>query len=209
MGVAAPRRLHHSDSRDPKMIQPGDTLLNGVTGEELTFLETAASTGGEYVELMCTVRPGGFVAAAHIHPSQSETFTTVEGSLDLRIGRDHMRLEAGEGVTVLPGAPHKFWNDGAKPVVFRCVVRPALQFESLIETMFTLAAEGRTNRKGMPNPVRMAAIARAHRDVIRLAGVPVWMQDAGTLAAMPLAHLLGYATPRPQAARGRNPILAS
>ncbi len=191
------------------MIKPGDTLFNTVTGEELTFFETAASTGGEYVELMCTVRPGGFVAAAHIHPSQSEEFTTVEGTLDLRAGRNRMRLEAGESAIVEPGVPHRFWNDGDQPVVFRCVVRPALQFESLIETMFTLAAEGRTNRKGMPNPVRMATIARAHRDVIRLAGVPAWLQDLGTLAAMPLARVCGYTTARPRPAHGRNPIAAS
>jgi quercetin dioxygenase-like cupin family protein len=190
------------------VIHPGDTLINHVTGEELTFFETAASTDGEYVELMCTVRPGGFVAAAHIHPSQSETFTTVEGTLDLRVGRDRMRLEPGESAIVAPGTPHRFWNNGAEPAVFRCVVRPALQFESLIETMFTLAAEGRTNRKGMPNPVRMAAIARAHRDVIRLAGVPAWLQDLGTLAAMPLARVCGYTAARPPA-HGRNPIAAS
>ena len=35
---------------------------------------------------------------------------------------------------------------------------------TLIETMFTLAAEGKTNRKGMPNPFRLAVIARAHFD---------------------------------------------
>jgi hypothetical protein len=29
-------------------------------------------------------------------------------------------------------------------------VRPALQFESLLETMFALATDGKTNRKGMP-----------------------------------------------------------
>jgi quercetin dioxygenase-like cupin family protein len=173
------------------MINPGDTLFNHVTGEEITFFETAASTRGDYVELMCTVRPGGFVAAAHIHPSQSETFTALEGALDLRVGGGLVRLEAGATATVAAGTVHRFWNDGARPAVFRCVIRPALQFESLIETMCTLAAEGRTNRKGMPNPVRMAAIARAHRDVIRVPGVPVWMQDAGTLAAMPLAYAFG------------------
>ena len=32
-----------------------------------------------------------------------------------------------------------------------CEVRPALQFEQLIETMFALAADGKTNEKGMPN----------------------------------------------------------
>ncbi len=76
--------------------------------------------------------------------------------------------------------------------MFHCEVSPALQFESLIETMFGLARDGKTNRKGMPNPVRMASIARAHRDVIRLPGVPAWLQDLGTLSAMPLARLAGY-----------------
>jgi mannose-6-phosphate isomerase-like protein (cupin superfamily) len=179
-----------------------------VTGEELTFLQTAASTGGDYVELMCTVQPGGFVAAAHVHPSQSETFTAIEGTLDLRVGGKRVRLEQGESATVEAGTAHTFWNDGDEPVVFHCVVSPALQFESLIETMFGLAAAGKTNRKGMPNPVRMAAIARAHRDVVRLAGVPNWLQDLGTLGALPLAYLAGY-TAKPQAARGHNPILAS
>ena len=98
--------------------------------------------------------------------------------------------------------------------MFRCKVSPALQFESLIETMFGLAQDGKTNRKGLPNPVRMAAIARAHREVIRLAGVPAWLQDLGTLGAMPLALMAGYgatyvaARPAVQNARPGNPILA-
>src|SRR4051812_24688964 len=86
------------------MINPGDTLFNHVTGEEVTFFETAASTGGEYVEVMCTVRPGGFVAAAHIHPSQAETFTVVEGPLDLRGGGDRLRPQPGERPTRRAGA---------------------------------------------------------------------------------------------------------
>ena len=69
------------------MINPGDTLVNSVTGEELTFLQTAESTGGEYVEVVAVVQPGGAVAAAHVHPKQSETFTAIEGVLDLRVGK--------------------------------------------------------------------------------------------------------------------------
>ena len=174
------------------MINPGDTLVNSATGEELTFLETASSTNGEYVEVVCVVLPGGAVAAAHVHPKQSETFTGLEGTLSLRVGRERMQLERGESAVVEPGTAHKFWNDGDEPVMFHCEIRPALQFESLIETMFGLARDGRTNRNGMPNPVRMAMIARAHRDVIRVAGVPAWMQDLGTLSAIPLARMAGY-----------------
>ena len=184
------------------MINPGDTLVNSVTGEELTFLQTAASTNGECVELVCTVRPGGFVAAAHIHPQQVERFTAIEGELALRVGKERIHLAPGESATVPVGTAHKFWNDGDEPVVFRCTAAPALQFESLIESMFGLARDGKTNRKGMPNPVRMAAIARAHRDVIRLAGVPAWMQDLGTLGALPLARIAGYgATYAPASAK--------
>jgi quercetin dioxygenase-like cupin family protein len=174
------------------VINPGDTLVNCATGEELTFLQTSASTGGEYVEVVCVVQPGGAVAAAHIHPKQSETFTSIEGSLSLRVGRERLQLERGESAVVEAGTAHKFWNDSDEPVMFHCEVRPALQFESLIETMFGLARDGKTNRKGMPNPVRMAMIARAHREVIRVAGVPAWMQDLGTLSAVPLARLAGY-----------------
>jgi quercetin dioxygenase-like cupin family protein len=186
------RRAAHTPSKELIVINPGDTLVNSVTGEELTFLQTAASTNGECVEVVCVVQPGGFVAAAHVHPQQSETFTAIEGTLDLRVGKQRMRLTQGESATVEAGTAHKFWNESDEPVMFHCEVTPALQFESLIESMFGLARDGKTNRKGMPNPVRMASIARAHRDVIRLAGVPAWLQDLGTLAALPLARLAGY-----------------
>ena len=90
------------------MIYPGDTLVNSATGEELTFLETAASTSGEYVEVVCVVQPGGAVAAAHVHPKQSETFTAIEGTLSLRVGRERMQLERGESAVVEAGTAHKF-----------------------------------------------------------------------------------------------------
>lgn len=71
-------------------------------------------------------------------------------------------------------------------------MRPALGFESLIETMFTLAAEGKTNRKGMPNPLRLAVVAKAHFDTVRLPFPPAWLQRAALGLGAPLGRLLGY-----------------
>jgi len=71
-------------------------------------------------------------------------------------------------------------------------VRPALEFESLLETMFALAADGKTNRKGMPNPFRLAVIAKAHFDTVRLPFPPAWLQKAGLALGVPLGRLLGY-----------------
>ena len=174
------------------MIRPGDRLENPVTGEVLIFHRTAEQTGGESVLVEVIVRPHGFVAAAHVHPFQTERFEVLEGRLGLRV--DGKELEAGPGqiAVVPPGTPHRFWNAGEEDARFQCEVSPALQFESLIETMFTLAAEGKTNRKGMPNPFQLAVIARAHFDTVRLPFPPAFMQRAALGLGAPFGRLLGY-----------------
>lgn len=174
------------------MIDTDDRLENPITGEVMIFHRTSRETSGEAVLVETIVRPGGFVAAAHVHPGQTERFEVLEGELGVQVGRDRLRAGPGETVTVAPGTAHRFWNDGETDVRFLCEVRPALAFESLIETMFTLAAQGRTNRKGMPNPFRLAVIARSHFDTVRLPFPPAWLQRAALLIGASLGRLLGY-----------------
>ena len=191
------------------MIRTGDTIHNPVTGERITFLATSKDTDGEAVVIEVTVQPGGFVAAAHVHPSQTERFAVASGTLGLRVGREQLTLGQGEVATVDAGTTHKFWNAGDEPVRFVCEIRPALQFESLVETMFALAADGKTSRKGMPmNPFRLAVIAKAHFDTVRLPFPPAWMQAAGLAVGAPLGHALGYgATYVPE--EGGEPAIAA
>ena len=182
------------------MIRSGETIHNPVTGELITFHQTSADTNGEAVVIECTVQPDGFVAAAHVHPSQTERFAVIDGRLGMKMGRKKMLLESGDVALVEPGTPHKFWNMGDDEVRFVCEVRPALQFESLLETMFGLAADGKTNKKGMPNPFRLAVIARRHFDTVRLPQPPSWLQRAGLAVGAPVGRLLGYgATYEPHA----------
>ena len=174
------------------MIRKGDMLENPVTGERLIFHRTSRETNGEAVLVETIVRPDGFVAAAHVHPHQSERFEVLEGLLRLRVGDTDVLARPGDVATVSPGTPHRFWNAGDTEVRFLCEVRPALGFESLIETMFTLAAEGRTNRRGLPNPLRLAVIARAHFDTVRLPFPPAAVQRAALAVGAPLGRALGY-----------------
>lgn len=44
----------------------------------------------------------------------------------------------------------------------------------------------------MPNPLRLAVIARAHFDDVRLPFPPVWMQRAGLALGAPLGRMLGH-----------------
>ena len=174
------------------MIQAGDVIENPVTGERLIFRETSRETNGEAVVVETFVKPDGFVAAAHVHPQQEERFVILRGTLGFRLGQEKMVAGPGQKVTVPAGTAHKFWNAGDDEAHFVCEVRPALQFEQLIETMFGLAADGMVNRKGMPNPLRLAVIARHHFDDVQLPFPPVWMQRAGLALGAPVGRLLGY-----------------
>jgi len=182
------------------MISPGDTLENPVTGEVLVFHRTSAQSHGESVLVETIVRPKGFVAAAHVHPHQTERFEVLSGTLGLRVGDREFLARPRATAVVEPGTPHKFWNAGDQDARFLCEVRPALDFESLIETMFSLAADGRTNKKGMPNPLQLAVIAQAHFDTVRLPFPAAWLQRTALAVGAPLGRMLGY-----QATASRRP----
>jgi quercetin dioxygenase-like cupin family protein len=174
------------------MISAGTTIENPVTGERIVFHKTARETNGEAVVIETFVQPGGFVAAAHVHPYQEERFQVLRGSVGFRIGRRKSVAGPGERLTVPSGTPHRFWNAGEDEAHFVCEVRPALQFEQLLETMFALAADGKTNRKGMPNPLRLAVVAHHHFDDVRLPFPPAWIQRSGLALGAPLGRMLGY-----------------
>ena len=181
-----------SPKRGEPMFHAGDQIENPVTGERLVFHETAAETGGERVVFETIVRPEGFVAAAHVHPFQTECFQVLAGSMGIRRGRITAELQAGETAVIDPGTPHKFWNAGDEELRFICTVTPALQFERLIATMYTLAAAGKTNRKGMPSPLRLAVIANHHFDDVRLPLIPQPLQKLGLVLGAPAGRLVGF-----------------
>ena len=174
------------------MITTGQALTNPVTGETLVFRTTSADTNGERVVVETFVEPNGAVAAAHMHPAQEELFEVLGGELEFRVGTQTIVAKPGDRVLVPAGTAHRFRNIGDETAHFVCEVSPALGFEQLIETMFSLAADGKVNRKGMPNPLRLAVIARHHFGDVRLPFPPVWMQRLGLAMGAPIGRLLGF-----------------
>lgn len=174
------------------MIRTGDSIANPVTGETVTFQRTSADSDGELVIAEVTLEPGGFAAGIHVHPKQTETFRIVAGAVGFRLGRRRLVATAGETVVVEPGTAHAFWNAAEEQVRFLCEIRPALGFERLLETMFALARDGKTNGRGVPHPLRLAAIVDHHREDVQLPLVPLPVQrlaaTVGATAAWALAE---------------------
>jgi mannose-6-phosphate isomerase-like protein (cupin superfamily) len=175
------------------MAYAGQIIENPVSGERITFRETAADTGGELLSFDLELSPDGHVPGKHVHPEQEERFEVVSGTMRFRMGRKTVVAEAGDVVTVPAGVAHKFANGGDKTAIVRVEVRPALRMENLLETAVALAEEGRTTSKGMPKPLDLALfVGEFEREVVG-AFPPAWVQRA-TLAPLAwLARKRGYA----------------
>src|SRR6267142_3651884 len=89
------RRDH---SKGIEMAYIGQHLENPVTGEKLTFIETAASTDGVRVVVDLELAADGKVPGVHIHPKQEETFEVLQGTMKFRYGRKKIVASAGETV---------------------------------------------------------------------------------------------------------------
>src|SRR4029079_18143104 len=131
------------------MITPGQTLANPVTGERFTFVETAASSGGELLAFDFALRPGGAVPIPHVHPIQTERFAVTAGRMRFRVGLRTVIAGPGDVVEVQPGVMHSFANAGDEEARVRVEVRPALRMEEMFAEVVAMAQAGRMTRRGL------------------------------------------------------------
>jgi quercetin dioxygenase-like cupin family protein len=175
------------------MATKGQTIVNPVSGERITFRTTSAETNGALVAIDLELAPGGRVPGGrHVHPLQEERFEVVRGRMRFRMGREKVFAGPGEVVVVPPGMPHDFANAGDEDALVRVEVRPALKMEQLFETAVALAEEERTMLNGIPKPLDLALFTREFEQEVHAAFPPVWVQRL-TLAPLAwLARRSGY-----------------
>ena len=181
------------------MSRYGDLYENTVTGERAVVLRGEEDGAGESALVHLAVKPRGAVAGEHVHPRFQERFLVVSGRLGTRVGGVERTLGAGEELTAPAGTPHDWWNAGESDAdVLVEISPPDPRFETLIATLFGLANAGKTNAKGMPNPLQLALIAVEFADVIRFTKPPAPVQRAlfGALGAV--ARRCGYRAVYPE-----------
>jgi quercetin dioxygenase-like cupin family protein len=175
------------------VIRAGDVIENPVTGEVMKFLVTSRETAGDLLRIEMVVRPGGFVAAEHVHPRQEERFHITGGRITLRVAGEERLYTAGEDVTIPPGTPHVWWNSGTDDLRVILDFRPAGRFAEFITTFFAMARAGQTDARGLPRDVLQMGVTLAeYRDVIRATTPPWTVQRAMFAVVGPLGRLLGY-----------------
>jgi len=184
------------------VAKAGDVIENPITGERITFLQTTRETGGELLRYEY-VLPPGFTIPEHVHPHQEERHEVLSGTLRGRVGGQERDFAEGERVVGPAGVPHA-WRNPSSEEELRLVseLRPPLVFETIIETYFGLAQDGKTTRQGIPkNPLQLAVLVDETRGMFYASRVPVVVQEA-FLALFAVAawvgRLLGYKVRYPE-----------
>src|SRR3984957_10299331 len=103
----------------------------GVVGGTYTILLTAKDTAGRFCLIDMHIPPGGG-PPPHRHDFE-ETFTVLEGELDVAFRGAKQVVRAGETVNVPANAPHQFHNSSSQPVRMLCICSPAGQEEFFLE----------------------------------------------------------------------------
>ena len=174
------------------MARQGQTIHNPVSGERITFLQTAADTNGERLEFELELSADGRVPGAHVHPEQEERFHVLAGTMTFRLGLRRITASAGETVIVPAGRVHKFANGGSDVARARVEVLPALDMEELLCTTTELALEGNVLRSGMPKPLHLALFVRRFSREVRAPFPPAWLVRALMSPLAALARARGH-----------------
>lgn len=169
-------------------IPAPNLIVNPVSRQTVTFLAQASNV----LRTRFEVEAGGARDPRHIHPQQVETITVVEG----RIRRS--LPDASEDVIgpaqrweIPPGTPHT-WAAIDPNVELHIDFHPALRTRDLMTRLFGLAEAGKTNSKGMPNPMQTVVIAIEYESEFRLASPPWGLQKLTLTTLAPVARMLGY-----------------
>jgi mannose-6-phosphate isomerase-like protein (cupin superfamily) len=180
------------------MAHAGTTIVHALTGQRMTFVQTAGTTGGALLCTESTIPASARLETMHLHPEQEERFTVLEGVMRFMVGGQEHVAHAGEEVVIPAGVPHTFGNAGMEQARFRAEDRPALQSEAFFETYFGLAQDGKLNvRTGFPRLLQLAVALHHFRHELVLAHPPRLVQRLlfGLLA--PVGRLRGYRAPYP------------
>lgn len=173
-------------------VNIGDELTNPITGERGVVKIAPTDENGRLLVADLFIQPGGAVAGAHYHPAIEEAFTVVSGQVGFLVGDKKMIAPLGERIVVPVGVVHDWWNAGSEEAQVVVEIRPADRFMEMIANMFGLARDGKTNKKGMPNPLQLIVFGQEFQDVVIFTKPPRWVFKMMCFLLGPLARVMGY-----------------
>jgi len=145
-------------------------IHNPIQKDTVIFLKTHEETGGQCTLVEVELADGGGVGL-HYHKTYSESFTCLEGELQVQLGKAIHTLKPGETATAEPMVNHLFRNRSGKPCRFNVELLPASRgFEQSLQIGYGLAGDGLCHKNGFPKD----RLALAWLFMISESNLPGW-----------------------------------
>ena len=132
-------------------------IYNPIQKDAVTFIKTSSDTNGEYTLVEVELANGGGVGL-HFHKTYSEKFDCTHGEVQVQLGRELFKLNAGESATAEKNINHLFRNRSGATCRFKVELRPASRgFEQSLQVAYGLAGDGLCKSNGFPkDPLALA-----------------------------------------------------
>lgn len=146
-------------------------IYNPIQKDTVVFLKTAEETNGEYTLVEVELSDGGGVGL-HYHKTYQESFSCLEGEVQIQLGKTIHILKNGERATANENVNHLFRNRSGKSCKFQVELRPASRgFEQSLQIGYGLAQDGLCRKNGFPKD----KLALAWLFDISESNLPGWM----------------------------------
>ena len=123
------RRINMSFDHKAVILDTGEGKIVSALGNSYTYKASGSETGGGYALIETTVVGDG--PPPHIHKSEEEAFYVLEGSLNVVVGEQTIKANAGAFVLVPRGTVHTFSKVGTSAKIL-IIISPA-GFEKFFE----------------------------------------------------------------------------
>jgi quercetin dioxygenase-like cupin family protein len=174
-------------------MRAGESIGNRKTGETLTMLISEDESKGTRQLYQVRLPPRRPSPPAHYHVRFNETFTVIEGALDIFLGPEgeHIVLHPQESITANVRQIHTFGNDRDEWTVMTVDTRPAGGVLRAFELAYGIANEGGAANDGLPrNPLARLIFVKTAEGY--LPDVPLALQEIVFSLAGLIAKIFGF-----------------
>ena len=137
---------------------------------------------GENLVVETWMEPGGGLPE-HLHPTQTEHWSVVEGEVSFGLDGSKRVLTPADGVVVVePGMKHSLSSTGKGEAHLHCLVLPAGKLEEFLTDSAAAARDGLFAKGGIPKSLKgarwAATFLQRHGDEVVMSFPPAFAQRA-------------------------------
>lgn len=182
-------------------------LENPISGEKVIIHTSARNSDGRHWEVEALIPAyKGKIPVAHVHPRATERFTILRGQARYQLAGKEYNAGPGDVIIVPPGTSHIHpWSTSAEGLHMRQATELAqpdyaalVKFDTMIETLFRLAQEGKVNAQGQPYPLQFAVILHEIQPEGYLAALPIPLQHGLIGGLAWIGRRFGYTVYNPE-----------